>query len=108
MENKAFLVYGRVLDKFTFPFRSKQITKMDSINQYVIDKAKALRIKKKLTLYQWGLILGKTASFIGNVEHPRNPAKYNLVHLKTLAEYFNLSPRYFLPETIAELEQRGR
>jgi transcriptional regulator with XRE-family HTH domain len=81
---------------------------MDSINQYVINKAKALRIKKKLTLYQWGIILGKTASFIGNVEQPRNPAKYNLGHLKTLAEFFNISPRYFLPETIAELEQEDK
>ncbi|MCH5689875.1 hypothetical protein LWM68_39990 [Niabella sp. W65] len=44
--------------------------------------------------------MGKTKSFIGNIESMNNRAKYNLSHINLLADYFNLSPRDFLPEKV--------
>lgn len=71
---------------------------MDVIHQYAIDRAKELRRRKGLTLHQFSVILGKSASFIGNIENPKNPARYNLGHIRKLAEHFDISPRYFIME----------
>ena len=45
-----------------------------------------------------GSIIGKSKSFIGNIESPKNRAKYNLNHINSLADYFNISPKDFLPK----------
>ena len=71
---------------------------MNIIHQYAIDKAKELRHREGLTLHQFAAILGKSASFIGNVENPSSPARYNLIHIRDLSVHFNISPRYFIME----------
>jgi transcriptional regulator with XRE-family HTH domain len=70
---------------------------MDIIEQYVIDYIYKLRIDRKLTQEDLATILGVSTSFIGNVETKKNPAKYNLKHIRIFAEYFELSPQVFLP-----------
>ena len=45
-----------------------------------------------------GSIIGKSKSFIGNIESPKNRAKYNLNHINSIADYFNISPKEFLPK----------
>jgi transcriptional regulator with XRE-family HTH domain len=71
---------------------------IEKIEQYVIDYVKALRIKKGLSQEDIAQILGKSKSFVGNIESPKNRAKYNLVHINALADYFQISPKDFLPE----------
>jgi transcriptional regulator with XRE-family HTH domain len=70
---------------------------MKPIEQHVIDTVIKLRLEKKLKQKDIAEILQVSLSFIGNVENPNNPAKYNLNHISQLAEFFELSPHQFLP-----------
>ncbi|MET1054711.1 MAG: helix-turn-helix transcriptional regulator [Pedobacter sp.] len=72
--------------------------RIDPIEQHVIDIVRKLRRTKRMRQQDLAKILNTSSSFIGNVENGRNPAKYNLKHISRLAEHFDLSPRYFLPE----------
>jgi transcriptional regulator with XRE-family HTH domain len=65
---------------------------------YVIDKVRERRIGLKLSQDDLALFLDTDRSFIGQVESPSNPAKYNLNHLNILAKELNCSPKDFLPE----------
>lgn len=68
------------------------------IEMFVIEVVKSKRIEKgwsqKELAYQLDLSLG----FIGDVENPKQRAKYNLNHINELAKVFECSPRDFLPE----------
>jgi transcriptional regulator with XRE-family HTH domain len=70
---------------------------MDSIEQYVIDYITKLRITNNLTQKDLANILGVSTSFIGNVENIASPAKYNLKHIRLIAESFNISMQMFFP-----------
>ncbi|WP_223707710.1 helix-turn-helix domain-containing protein [Niabella beijingensis] len=70
------------------------------IEQYVIDYVRDLRKAKNLSQEDIGNIIGKSKSFIGNIESLNNRAKYNLTHINLLADHFNLSPKDFLPEKV--------
>jgi transcriptional regulator with XRE-family HTH domain len=70
------------------------------IEQCVFDFVRDLRKSKHLSQDDIGNIIGKSKSFIGNIESMNNRAKYNLTHINLLADYFNLSPRDFLPEKV--------
>jgi transcriptional regulator with XRE-family HTH domain len=76
----------------------KATVRIDPIEQHVIDIVRKLRRNKRMRQRDLARILNTSSSFIGNVENGRNPAKYNLKHIGRLAEYFELSPRYFLPD----------
>jgi transcriptional regulator with XRE-family HTH domain len=76
----------------------KEKVKIDPIEQHVIDIVRKLRRNKRLRQRDLAKILNTSSSFIGNVENGHNPAKYNLKHISRLAEHFELSPRFFLPE----------
>lgn len=78
--------------------KMKGKAKIDPIEQHVIDFVRKLRRNKRMRQQDLASILNTSSSFIGNVENGRNPAKYNLKHISKLAEHFNLSPRFFLPE----------
>jgi len=76
----------------------KEKVKIEPIEQHVIDIVRKLRRNKRLRQQDLARILNTSSSFIGNVENVHNPAKYNLKHISRLADYFELSPRFFLPE----------
>lgn len=82
------------------PFNTpaKGPVKLDPIEQHVIDKVIKLRKDSKMRQQDIAVILHTTTSFVGNVENNRNQAKYNLKHINVLADYFGLSPKYFLPD----------
>ncbi|MCX2481596.1 hypothetical protein OQY15_21020 [Pedobacter sp. MC2016-15] len=69
------------------------------IEQYAIDIVIKLKQTHKLRSIDIAKIINTKSSFIGNVENPDSPAKYNLKHINLLAAYFELSPQYFLPDT---------
>jgi hypothetical protein len=67
------------------------------IDQYVIDFVRYERYDRQLTQAAVADILELGRGYIGNVESPWYSAKYNLVHINTLAWFWDLSPRLFLP-----------
>jgi len=68
------------------------------IDQYVIDFVLKLRVEKSLSQDDIASIIEVSRGFVSNVESPKNRAKYNLYHIDLLADYFNLSPKDFLPQ----------
>ena len=68
------------------------------IDQYLIDFIRELRNKKDLTQDDLGNIIGISRSYISDIESTNSRAKYNLRHINSLADYFGMSPRDFLPE----------
>ncbi len=68
------------------------------IEQYVIDFVLKLRTEKSLSQDDIASILEVSRGFVSNVESPKSRAKYNLYHIDILADYFNLSPKDFIPQ----------
>ncbi|MBS1511012.1 MAG: helix-turn-helix transcriptional regulator [Bacteroidetes bacterium] len=72
--------------------------KKTDIEQYVINRIKEIRIEKGFSQEDIASALDFTRGFIGQIESPNNPAKYNLNHLNILAKELNCSPKDFLPD----------
>lgn len=68
------------------------------IELYVIHKVKMMREEKGISQSQLALLLNLSVGFIGHIESPKYPAKYNLNHLNSLAKVFDCSPKEFLPQ----------
>lgn len=68
------------------------------IEQYVVDVVKKKRIEKGLSQRELAYEIDKSLGFIGDVENPKERAKYNLNHINELAKIFKCSPKDFLPE----------
>ncbi len=69
-----------------------------SIDQYVIDFVRELRLANDLTQEALGDILSVSRSFIRDIESTNSRGKYNLRHINALADHFGLSPKDFMPE----------
>jgi DNA-binding XRE family transcriptional regulator len=76
----------------------KDMAKKSKFEIAVIDKVKQLRMEKNLTQDDLAAILNSSRGFIGQVESPNSPSKYNLNHLNKLALELGCSPKTFLPE----------
>ena len=63
----------------------------------VIGLVKAMREEKKLSQDHLAEYLDVTRGYIGQVESPKERAKYNLNQLNRLAYEMKCSPRDFLP-----------
>jgi transcriptional regulator with XRE-family HTH domain len=70
---------------------------LSPIDQYIVDVSIKLRLKHNLNQEDIGTILGVTQAFISKVERLNHRAKYNTKHINLLADYFQISPREFLP-----------
>lgn len=75
---------------------AKNIAKTD-IELYVINKVKEMRLKANMTQKELAFSLDLSVGFLGHIESPRKPAKYNLNHINKLAKIFDCSPQEFLP-----------
>jgi ribosome-binding protein aMBF1 (putative translation factor) len=64
----------------------------------VIQIVKEKREKAGLSQADLAYKMEVSLSFIGMVESPKYPHKYNLDHLNALASIFNCSPRELLPD----------
>ena len=71
---------------------------LTKIEQYVVDVAKKKRLEKGWSQKDLAYELEKSLGFIGDIENPRERAKYNLNHINDLAKIFKCSPKDFLPE----------
>lgn len=67
------------------------------LEQYIIDFVRELRAAKGVSQRDLANAIHVSQGFIGDVESPKQSAKYNLRHLNALADYFNLSPKDFMP-----------
>ena len=72
--------------------------RQSNIELYVISKVKELRLKHNLSQFDLAFELEVTNGFIGQIETPSHPAKYNLNHLNKLVLVLNCSAKEFLPE----------
>ncbi len=68
------------------------------IDQFVIDKVREMRKERGYSQRELANLLDMSYGFIGDVESPKEPAKYNLTHLNALAKIFKCSPKDFLPD----------
>jgi transcriptional regulator with XRE-family HTH domain len=73
----------------------------------VVDKVRQMRIKKKFSQDDLAAFLNTSRGFIGQVESPNFPSKYNLNHLNKLAEEIGCSPKDFIPDKYVEEKGKG-
>ncbi len=71
---------------------------LDDIERFLIKKVKELREKKGLSQVSLSLALGKSTTFISDIEAPSKKAKYNIKHLNDIAKILGCSPKDFWPE----------
>lgn len=94
VEAKYFLLCSTMLLQST---RYMEASSISTIEQYVIDRVRELRIAKGISQRDLSRQLDLTDGFVGKVETPKERAKYNLNHLNDLAKIFECSPKDFLP-----------
>ena len=68
------------------------------IEKFVIDRVRQRRIDLKISQASLAQLLEVSEGFIGNVENPNYPEKYNLRHLNELAKILKCSPKDFMPD----------
>jgi len=71
---------------------------LDDIEKYLIKRVKELREKKGLSQVSLSLALGKSTTFISDIEAPSKKAKYNVKHLNDIAKILECSPKDLWPE----------
>jgi transcriptional regulator with XRE-family HTH domain len=69
------------------------------IEKYVIEKVRKRRTEMGLSQAALAQLMDVSEGFIGNVENPNYPEKYNLRHLNELAKILKCSPKDFMPDT---------
>ena len=69
------------------------------IESFVIKKVKEKRELLKLSQSELAFKLDVSNGFIGQVESPKYPTKYNLNHLNKLAVILGCSPKDFMPDS---------
>ncbi|UII21667.1 helix-turn-helix domain-containing protein [Fulvivirga ligni] len=74
------------------------MNKKSDFEMAVVSRVKDLRVARNLSQDDLAIFLDLSRGFIGQIESPRYPSKYNLNHLNTLAKHFGCSPKDFLPE----------
>lgn len=77
---------------------------MTKIEEFVIQKVKAMRMERKWSQMELADYMNMSASFIADIENPKRRAKYNLNHLNILAKVFGLFSSGLLPDTPVEEE----
>ncbi len=71
---------------------------MKGIEDFVIQQIKKKRIERGISQAALADYLNCSRGFIGDIENPKQRAKYNLVHINEIARILNCSPKDFLPE----------
>lgn len=71
---------------------------ISKIEQYVIDKVRAMRIEKGMSQRELADLLDMSNGFIAKVESPKMRAKYNLNHINAIAKIFKCPLSDILPD----------
>lgn len=68
----------------------------------IVERVRELRLEKGFSQEYIAEVLGFTKGFIGQIETPNHPSKYNFNHLNRLAKEMEVSPKAFIPEKFVE------
>ena len=68
---------------------------LSPIEQYVVDLMKRKRHEKGWSQKDLAYEMNFSMGFIGDVENPKERAKYNLDHINELAKYSNVRQKIF-------------
>lgn len=68
------------------------------IELYVIQRVREIRIQQGVSQSMLAYGIGVSSGFVGQVESPKFPAKYNLNHLNEIAQYLNCPLTDFFPK----------
>jgi ribosome-binding protein aMBF1 (putative translation factor) len=71
---------------------------LDEIERLVIIRVKEIRERKGLSQVSLSLAIGKSTTFISDIEAPSKKAKYNIKHLNEIAKILECSPKDFWPD----------
>lgn len=71
---------------------------LSEIEKYIITRVREIRESKGLSQVSLSLSLGKSTTFISDIEAPSKKAKYNVKHLNDIAKILECSPKDFWPE----------
>ncbi|SEI82954.1 Helix-turn-helix [Dyadobacter sp. SG02] len=66
----------------------------------VINQVRKVRKAKGYTQDDLAMFLNLTRGFIGQIESPKFPSKYNIEHIGILAREMNCSPRDLMPDQV--------
>jgi transcriptional regulator with XRE-family HTH domain len=64
----------------------------------IVEKVREKRMERGFTQEYLAEVLGSTKGFIGQIETPSHPSKYNFNHLNRLAKEMGCSPKDFIPD----------
>ncbi|MCF0073739.1 helix-turn-helix domain-containing protein [Dyadobacter sp. CY261] len=64
----------------------------------VINQVRKVRKAKGYTQDDLAMFLNLTRGFIGQIESPKFPSKYNVEHIGILAREMNCSPKDLMPD----------
>ncbi|KQS36855.1 helix-turn-helix domain-containing protein [Pedobacter sp. Leaf194] len=78
--------------------------KASVIEQFVIDKVREIRLLKEVSQASLSIQMGLSAKFVGNVESPNQPNKYNINHLNKIAFILGCSVKDFFPDVPIDIE----
>lgn len=71
---------------------------LDEIERFIINKVREIRKSKGISQTKLSLAIGKSTTFIADIEAQSKKAKYNVIHLNLIAIALGCSPKDFLPE----------
>ncbi len=67
------------------------------IELYVVNRVRAKRREKGVSQSLLSFGIGVSKGFVGQVESPSNPSKYNINHLYDIATFLECSMQDFFP-----------
>lgn len=71
---------------------------ISELDQFVIDKARELRVKKGFSQLDLSIAMGLAEGAVAKIENPSQGAKYNIRHINLLAKSLGCSPKDFFPD----------
>ncbi|MFP3833079.1 helix-turn-helix domain-containing protein [Chryseobacterium sp. SIMBA_028] len=71
---------------------------LDEIERYIILKVKEVREQRGISQTSLSLAIGKSTSYISDVEAHSKTAKYNIKSLNLISKALGCSPKDFWPE----------
>lgn len=68
----------------------------------VVELVKSKRQSQNISQKELAFLMDLSIGFVGRVESPKFPAKWNLDHLNKLAEVLECSPKDFIPDNVVK------
>lgn len=93
-----YVKYFSLLSKYFLALKTE-------IEAYVIDVVRKRRLAKGISQSELADAIDVSRGFIGDVENPRQRAKYNLNHINRIARILKCSPADLMPDDVIDYEE---